>query len=341
MPRPGSFLDALWSSSLGLPLRLSVRLRAAVRALVQGPLEVALKDVPLSTWLWSDIETRRRIQARGINVVPANFYSEVPTIAELEHSFEYQGRDNPPYPLGVDEQFLRQELQSLLPFAQEFSPPLSSEGMEDGARYSWDRKPFSYCDAMAYYCYVRKLKPRTLLEFGSGYSTLVAIEAVKANGGGKIVCVEPFPREFLKHKPEIELKVQPAQSVSAEYLNDTLQDGDILFIDSTHTVKAGSDCLHLYLRLLPKLRRDVTVQVHDVYLPYAIPKDKMIRQQMYWTEQYLLLAMIQDNPKVRVLFPNSHHQWKHPDLLEQLMGGKYAVGGRSFWFEYRGASTRS
>lgn len=317
------------------------RIRAAFRALFQGPLAVALHDVPLETWLWSDVETRRRMQKRGINVVPAHFYCDVPTIAELENSFEYMGRDTPPYPLGADEQALRAELQSLMPFAQEFSPPLSSEGMPDGERYSWDRKLFSYCDAMAYWCYVRKLKPRTVLEFGSGYSTLVAIEAVKANGGGKIVCVEPFPREFLKHKPEIELKVQPAQSIMAEYLNDTLQDGDILFIDSTHTVKAGSDCLQLYLRLLPKLRRDVTVQVHDIFLPFAMPKDWMLRRQTYWTEQYLLLAMIQDNPKVRILCPITHDEWKHRDLLEQLMGGKYQVGGRSFWFEYKGASTRS
>jgi hypothetical protein len=332
-----SALLSLWKSPVGM----SVRIRAAVRALVQGPLAVALYDIPLSTWLWSDLETRRRIQKRGINVVPANFYSEVPTIEELDRSFEYQGRDNPPYPLDVDEQALRREIESLMPFADEFSPPATADGLADGERYSWDRKLFTYCDAMAYYCYVRKLKPRTILEFGSGYSTLVAIEAAKANGGGKIICVEPFPREFLKHKPEIELKVQPAQSVSAEYLNDTLQDGDILFIDSTHTVKAGSDCLHLYLRLLPKLRHDVTVHVHDIFLPFALPKAFMLKNQIYWTEQYLLLAAIQDNPKVRILFPNQHDQWKHPDLLKKLMAGKHEVGGRSFWFEYRGASTRS
>jgi len=321
---------------LAIPIKIGLRLRASLRALLQGPLAVALRDVPLDTWLWSDVETRRRMQKRGINVVPANFYSDVPTIAELENSFEYQGRDRPPYPLPVDEAALRRELESLLPFAKEFSPPSSSEGMPDGERYTWDRKLFTYCDAMAYYCYVRKLKPRTVLEFGSGYSTLVAIEAAKANGGAKIVCVEPFPREFLKHKQEIELKVQTAQSISAEYLNDTLQDGDLLFIDSTHTVKAGSDCLHLYLRLLPKLRRDVTVHVHDIYLPFAMPKDWMLRRQTYWTEQYLLMAMLQDNPKVRILCPLTHNEWRHRDLLEQLMGGKYQVGGRSFWFEYRG-----
>jgi hypothetical protein len=242
--------------------------------------------------------------------------------------------------LDVDEQALRRELESLLPFAQEFSPPASSAGMEDGARYTWDRKLFSYCDAMAYYCYVRKLKPRTVLEFGSDYSTLVALEATKANGSGRIVCVEPFPREFLKHK-DIELKVQLAQSVSAEYLNDTLRDGDILFIDSTHTVKAGSDCLHLYLRLLPKLKRDVVVQVHDIHLPFAFPKEWTLRRQTYWTEQYLLLALMQDNPRVRILCPIAHLEWKDRTLLERLMDGKYEIGGRSFWFEYRGADTQS
>jgi hypothetical protein len=75
------------------------------------------------------------------------------------------------------------------------------------------------------------------------------------------VCIELFPQPFISKLAEelnnICLRKQIAQDIMVEYLNSTLEDGDILFIDSTHTVKTGSNYLHIYLRLLPYIKKNL------------------------------------------------------------------------------------
>ena len=190
---------------------------------------------------------------------------------------------------------------------------------------------------MAYYCFIRLFRPRTIIEIGSGFSTLVALEAIRRNGSGRVICIEPYPRPFLANNDQITLIRKPAQTLSADELNGWLGDGDFLFIDSTHTVKTGSDCTHLYLRLLPQLRRNLLIHAHDIFLPFGLPMDWLLNKQIFWTEQYLLLAFLTDNPKARVLFGSSYHDAFQKPRLDQFMGGKWPSGGGSFWFRYDGA----
>ena len=330
------------------------RLKSLARRLLRSPrppgitpprpsekplLDRALSQIPLSVWLWSDLETRRKIQKHGINVVPTNFYSNTPSIDDIENSFEYRGEPGTaPYDLPLDPESMRRELEALAAYAPEFSPPDTGKERTKDMAFFWSNPIFSGTDAMSYYCYVRKLKPASILEIGSGYSSLVAREALKANGRGKLHCIEPYPRPFMRALTDIDLITKLAQEITGEFVNDLLRDGDILFIDSTHTVKAGSDCLHIYLRLLPKIRRNIHVHVHDIHLPFAMPKQAMLNKQIHWTEQYLLMAFLLDNPKAKILFGTSYNWWRNRELLEKMMSGKWKPGGGSFWFEYRGAS---
>ncbi len=303
----------------------------------KAPLKVALSSIPKSAWLWSDLETRRMIQEHGLVVVPANFYSNTPSIADIENSFEYKGgRDHPPYDLGLDNETMRTELKSLMVYGQDFAPPDKATDPEAGV-YTWDKTLFPGADALAYYGYVRKLKPKTVLEIGSGFSSLVARMALDANGSGRLHCIEPYPRPFLRDRADIGLTVQAVQEIGSEFFNDMLADGDILFIDSTHTVKAGSDCLHIYLRLLPKIRRNIHVHVHDIHLPFATPQKAMLNRQIHWTEQYLLHAFLLDNPKARIVHGTVYNEWRNPDLMKEWLAGRAGSRGGSFWFEYRGA----
>lgn len=309
--------------------------RAQLEALRKDPAAAAalVELLPKGAWLWADLEVRRRIQAHGLNIVPTDFYSNTPSIADIEGSFEYLP-GAPPYELPLDEAAVAAELESLIPYGKDFSAP--AEDPQNGG-YFWNNGQFGGSDAMAYYCYLRKLQPKTVLEIGSGFSSLVALMALKANGRGRLACIEPFPRDFLKARSDLDLIQKPAQQITPEFVNDMLVDGDVLFIDSTHTVKAGSDCLHIYLRLLPKLRRRLYVHVHDIWLPFGVAKDRMLERQIHWTEQYLLLAFLLDNPKARILFGSAYHLWRNRPRLKELMAGKAPAGGRSFWFEYRGA----
>ena len=62
----------------------------------------------------------------------------------------------------------------------------------------------------------------------------------------------------------------------------------------------------------------------------------LIDHQIYWTEQYLLLALLIDNPRTKLLFGNAYHKHFNDDLLTELMQGRSESGGASFWFEFDG-----
>ncbi len=298
--------------------------------------EISLVGQILRRLVLTDKETRAKIQKIGVNVLPINFYSNLPSIEEIERSYEYT-TDEPPYlneKIFAQDKF-RQTLEQLLQFSTEFNPPVDGDE-ENCQRFFWKNSQFSYCDAMSYYCFIRMVRPTTIVEIGGGFSTLAALEAIEKNGTGSVHCIEPFPRNFLKKDKRVTLHTVKAQDIHPGILTNILQDNDILFIDSTHTVKTGSDCLHIYLRLLPEIRRNIYVHAHDIFLPFGMPKNWLLDLQLYWTEQYLLLATLIDNPKASVLYGGVYNAKWNPHLMERLMGGKYPSGGASLWFKYDG-----
>lgn len=295
-----------------------------------SPLALTLKGL-----IWASLKVREELQRNGVTITPTNYYSTVPSIEEIRKSFEYQANIAPPYmdTSLFDEVYLKQVLEELEPYASEFTPPIS--GCEENpAGYFWENSQFSHSDAMAYYAAIRYLKPRRVIEVGSGFSTLVASAALEKNGCGEIICIEPFPRTFLHKTPRVSRIVKkPAQQLDSDFFNQLLNDDDILFIDSTHTVKLGSDCIHLYLRILPALRKRVMVHVHDIFLPEALPQDWALHKHIYWTEQYLLMAYLLDNPRVKVWFASNYHRLKNIESLTKFMHERGKPGGGSFWFK--------
>lgn len=289
--------------------------------------------------LWGDRKDREKLQGFGLNLIPANFYSNTPSIAEILSSYEYR-EVAPPYLDGdiFKQAELLKELSCLVEFSEDFDP--AEDGNEENCReFFWKNSQFSYSDGMSYYAYLRRLKPKTVVEIGSGFSSLIAVQAMLKNRSGEIKCIEPFPRPFitsLRDEGALDLLQMQAQDVSPEALNAMLCDGDVLFIDSTHTVKTGSDCLHIYLRLLPRINKKIYVHVHDIFLPFGLPQKWLLDTHIYWTEQYLLLAFMLDNPKVRVLYGSAYHQHFNTKLLDRFMHNRFTSGGSSFWFEYDG-----
>ena len=300
--------------------------------------EISMVGPILQRLAWADKETRAKVQQFGVNVLPINFYSNTPSIEEIDSSFEY-GVDQPPYsnPQVFGRERFKQTLERMIEFSKEFSPPLDGDETHC-ERFFWNNGQFGQSDAMAYYCLIRMVRPSTIVEIGSGFSTLVALEAIEQNGTGNVHCIEPFPRDFIKKNNRISLHSVKAQAINAEFLNDVLRDNDILFIDSTHTVKTGSDCLHIYLRLLPEIKRNIYVHVHDVFLPFGMPREWLLHLQIFWTEQYLLYAFLIDNSKATVLYGGQYNVLWNAGLMENLMAGKCTIQGGSLWFKYNGNS---
>ncbi len=289
-----------------------------------------LKDIKCLLW---KPRVRALFNRMGIDVLPSHYYSAAPQVSELESSFEYN-RSEPPYAdCGLfDDERLKQFLLDLMPYSEEFDPP--AEGKQrDPETYFWNNTLFSGSDAMAYYCMVRHLRPRRILEVGCGLSTLVAAEGLARNGSGELICIEPRPKAYLRRLPAItDLMEKKVQDVPVQYFLETLGDDDILFIDGTHVVKTGSDVVYLYLKVLPKLGARVMIHAHDIFIPEAYPK-LLLNMNVYWTEQYLLQALLTGNPAFRVCFAAHYSRIHHEDMLTRFMHGCSDIDGGSFWFQ--------
>jgi len=121
-----------------------------------------------------------------------------------------------------------------------FSSELTSLVDSNSTRFEWNNDQFPPADAFAYYGMLRQLKPKKILEIGSGFSTQVAIEAVKKNEVGTITCIEPYPRDLLKENTQITLIESILQDVGDDIFS-SLDAGDILFIDEIHRLNKISE----------------------------------------------------------------------------------------------------
>ena len=161
---------------------------------------------------------------------------------------------------------------------------------------------FDGTDALVAYCMVRQFQPRLIIEIGSGLSSLLLAQAAARNGNSALICIEPFPREFVRKgfpglRSLIEKKVQ---DIDLEFFSQ-LESGDLLFIDSSHTVKIGGDVNYLFLEVLPRLKPGVIVHVHDIFLPFDYRRDWVMDEFRFWSEQYLLQAFLTFNSEFEVL----------------------------------------
>jgi hypothetical protein len=304
-----------------------------------GLIELEGLAIALKTVVSAPRAVRQELQKTGLNVIPTNYYSPIPSIDEITTAFEYQNTEIPFLNTMIfNETLMKQWLIDLVEYTHDFDPPfIENQELSNDKSFFWDNSEFTYSDAMAYYAMLRRLKPAKVVEIGSGFSTLVAVEALKKNGTGTIVCIEPYPRNFLLTLSGIELFSMKIQDVTTQIMNDMLNDGNVLFIDSTHTVKAGSDCLYLYLKLIPGIKKNIYIHVHDIFLPFGMPQHWLFDSHIYWTEQYLLMAWMIDNPRVSLLFGSAYHNYFNRDLLLKLMRNRHQEGGSSVWLEYCGA----
>lgn len=284
--------------------------------------------------VWADPEIRQKIQKHKVNIIPANFYSEVPLIDDIHQSFEYKEPGEEVYNCDIfDKQVIADFIDQIAVYAKEFDPPVEGD-KEDPQGFFWKNTAFAFADAMSYYCVLRHYKPSRVIEIGSGYSTFVANQALTKNGKGKITIIEPYPMDFLRNLECVDRIVESfVQDIPVKELVDLIETAEVWFIDSTHTVKIGSDCLYIYLKVMPLLKKDMIIHTHDVFLPFGIPKKKALEIHVYWTEQYLLYAYMLDNPRIEVLFGSMYAAHELPEHTAKLMDGKWRGGGGSIWYK--------
>jgi predicted O-methyltransferase YrrM len=200
---------------------------------------------------------------------------------------------------------------------------------------------FGWLDSRVLVAMMLQLRPRRIVEVGSGFSSLLMADVNTRLLGGsvRIVCIDPQPRTEILGTPGIERVInEQAQRLPADtYLS--LRANDILFIDSSHVCKTDSDVAFLVLEILPRLAPGVIVHFHDVFIPFEYPKAWVIDENRSWNEQYVVQAFLAMNPSYEVLFGSAFAGANCRDELEEVFGAgsQPSKGGCSLWLRRRGA----
>jgi Methyltransferase domain len=291
-----------------------------------------------SRWAIRGYRALRRVAERaGLQVVLKTFYSPIPELDKLPPGFFARVGELPGIDLDLDRQlvFLRERLAG--PMAEFDPPPTSAERH----RFAADNPSYSRLDASVLYAMVRALRPARVVELGSGQSTLVTAEAVRRNAADGAPCryeaYDPYPGVVGDDLPGLDALHRVAAQDVPPAAFEALGDGDVLFIDTTHTVKTGSDVNHIVLDVLPRLAPGVAVHVHDIFLPFEYPPGFMVDFGLYWAEQYLLQAFLAMNPGYEILFACAAlGGLRASELAAALPPGVPPSGGSAFWIRRTG-----
>jgi hypothetical protein len=110
----------------------------------------------------------------------------------------------------------------------------------------------------------------------------------------------------------------PVQNVPLEVFA-RLESSDILFIDSSHILKTGSDVNHYLFEILPILQPGVLVHIHDILYPFEYPEAWVLEDKRSWNEAYALRAFLEYNSAFEIVYWNNF-VWRHlRDDLAALM----------------------
>jgi predicted O-methyltransferase YrrM len=255
----------------------------------------------------------------GLQVVPKTFYSPIPDLSALPPDIWDRRSELRGIHFDLDEQLEWIEA-NLATAMQEFAPTEHATGRP--GEYTLANDSYGRVGADLLHGVVRGLRPRRIVELGSGQSTLVLAGAAARNAQDgvetELRTFDPFPsvvRRGLRGLAALE--PVRAQDVPLEVFT-ALEAGDVLFVDTTHTVKIDSDVNRIVLDVLPALAPGVLVHVHDIFLPYEYPRELAERSSLHWAEQYLLQAFLAGNRDYEVLAATYALCRDRPDAMRRL-----------------------
>ncbi|MDZ7959632.1 MAG: class I SAM-dependent methyltransferase [Aulosira sp. DedQUE10] len=312
-----------------------------MKSLIENP----IKRLPLVKQLYEEIQQlhtqlsnlQSSIKQYQLGWPPGHFYSPIPSIEKIKDKEAEIFENIPKEILGVEINAAEQ-LSLLTQFKSYYAQQPFKEQKTDNLRYFFDNPNFSYGEAIIFYSMIRHIKPKKIIEIGSGYSSCVMLDTNEIFFNNEILCtfIEPYPElllSLIKHSDVDRIKIIPNNLQDIELSNfSSLNAGDILFIDSTHVSKIDSDVNHIFFRILPHIKSGVYIHLHDIYYPFEYPKE-WVYQGRAWNEAYLLRAFLQYNSAFKIVYFNSFigHLYRDKLLSEMPLCGQHA--GSSIWIK--------
>ncbi|MFN5969609.1 MAG: class I SAM-dependent methyltransferase [Microcystis sp.] len=242
----------------------------------------------------------------GYTLITDHFYQPIPNRQEI---MTYAGKERP---LSSIEWHLDKQTELVKYLLEKYALEFNNKEIFSAFGYSEDSSGLISGDAEVLYAMVREKKPSRIIEIGSGGSTKIIAAALRMNfienyQKSQLISIEPYPQDFLKDFAnvskdfvEFSLLTQKVESIELSVF-ESLQTNDILFVDSSHVFKSGSDVEFEFLQVYPRLQTGVLVHIHDIFFPYDYPIEWNLKESRYWNEQYFLETFLQFNKKFQVL----------------------------------------
>jgi len=250
---------------------------------------------------------------------PGHYYSPVPSFAELEHRADRIWGPAPRELPGI-ELNLEGQLALLAELSRYADQQPFSDGPDPTLRYHFDNDMYGKADGAVMYAMLRHLRPNRVVEIGSGYTSALMLDTLGVEA--RLTLIDPEPdrlRTLLRPGDERRATVvtRPVQDVSPETFT-SLAAGDLLFVDSSHVTKTGSDVNHIVFEVLPRISSGVYMHFHDAFYPFEYPRS-FIDKRWAWNELYLLRGFLEYNRQFEiVLWPSYLEAVARETLAERL-----------------------
>jgi methyltransferase family protein len=204
-------------------------------------------------------------------------------------------------------------------------------------RFHLDGSPFPAADALLLSLMIRHLRPARIVEVGVGYSSALMLDTNERFFDNAIeqTFIDPYPEQMLAllrpgEADQVSLIGAPVQDVPLSTF-EQLEPNDILFVDSSHVSKAGSDVNHLVFEVFPRLAKGVHIHVHDIGNAFEYPIEWIVEQRRVWSEAYVLRAFLQHNSDFRITLYITHLWHFHREALAAVSPELVTPAG-SIWF---------
>jgi len=269
---------------------------------------------------------------------PGHFYSPIPSIDEIRTREDEIFGPPPPALPGID---LRDDEQVALvrELARFYGELPFPRTQSNESRYWFENWAYSYADAIFLYSMLRHLQPRRVIEVGSGFSSAAMLDtADRWLPQTSFIFIDPDTSTLdalLRPNDRERVTIVRAKLQEVPLTTfDTLAANDILFIDSTHVSKTGSDVNRILFEILPRLVPGVHVHFHDVFYPFEYPKE-WVYEGRAWNEDYILRAFLEFNDAFDVVLFGTWLARFHRPLLAELMPLTLENPGGSLWLARR------
>lgn len=274
----------------------------------------------------------------GTEFVPTgHFYSAVPSDDDRRWALDGARTASPVADVDLRADAQTELITTLAPYADEFIWPAHADlARDEGLRYHHDNSALGVGDGILLYSMIRHVAPKRIIEVGCGYSSALMLDTNARHFDGEIdlTFIEPYPellQSLMLEGDDERCVIKPVavQDVDLEIF-DALEAGDILFIDSTHVSKLGSDVNRLMFDVLPRLAPGVVIHIHDIGAAFTYP-DQWVREGRAWNESYLVRAFLAYNSDFEIMAWGPYLHTEHQEFMDAQFPMAATERGNSLW----------